>query len=423
MLTKTASAFLLVSLFLFGGSTCGTNSPFPLAFSAWPNPIEFLIPGEIIFLNFEANEGQLGDWSVSTAANWILLNPTSGTGNGRVEVQIDRSLLNPGEHTDVIQLVTNLGTTTVTVKTTIPQGTGLTGEIAFASNRDGNFNIYTMNVNDKSVRRLTTSSADDIAPFYTPDGNWIVFASNRSGNYDLYSMSVATGDAIGLIPGAADDRYPSVSPDGTKIAFIRREGSPEERILYVASINGSDVTRMKNNQILRFNGSANTYTMDEVHLGDSRPAWSRDGSKLYVSYWVHPDPTPTQRARDIGEFSATDPNADIRGIRLNSGVGGNENSWNDVSPDGTKLAGAGDPRIYVVGFDAGVVLDPILPADGDQDCAPHWSPDGQHIVYAPDPNGQNREIWVVDTTMTRGQFLQVQLTDHAATDQTPVWRP
>jgi len=414
-------AVLLTSLFLLGGSTCGTSG-LPLAFAAWPNPIEFLIPGEKIFLTIEANEGTIGDWSVSTAAAWILMDPTSGTGNGRVEVQVDRNSLAPGEHTDVIQVVTSLGTTTVTVKVTIPQGTGLTGEIAFASDRDGNWNIYKMNVNDKSVQRLTSSTADDIAPFYSPDGSYIYFGTERAGNYDINRMASDPGGGSPVIADAADDRFPSISPDGQKIAFIRREAGTDERILYVAAINGGAVTRMKNNQTLGFTGSSITYPMNEMHLGDSRPAWSHDGSKIYVSYWVAPQPTPTQRARDVAEFSSTDPNANIRGIRLNNGVGGDWDSWNDVSPDGTKLAGAGDPRIYVVNFD-GSLLDPILPTDSDDDCAPKWSPDGLHIVSAPDTTGTNREICVVDTFATRGQYLQVQLTDDPAQDQTPVWRP
>ncbi|MBP7937290.1 MAG: PD40 domain-containing protein [Phycisphaerae bacterium] len=421
-MTRVVLVCIVTLVFLVGGLTCGTGTPLPSGFSAFPNPIEFLVPGEEIYLTIEANEGSLASWSVSAVASWILMEPTSGTGNGRVKVHIDRESMAPGEYSEPIQVVTNLGTTTVTVMTTIHQGTGLTGEIAFASHRDGNWDIYAMNVNDKSVRRLTDSTADDIAPFYAPDGNTIVFASNRSGNYDIYTMSVDTGGGTPLIVDSADDRYPSVSPDGTKIAFIRREGEEEERILYVANINGGSITRMKNDQMLRYTYSTTAWPMDEVHLGDSRPAWSPDGSKIYVSYWVIPGPTPTQRARNIAEFRATDPNADLRGIGLNSGVGGDWDTWSDVSPDGTKIAGGADPRIFVVDLD-GAVVDPILPADSDNDSAPTWSPDGQHIAYGSNETGLNRDIWVVDTFMTRGQYLRVQLTDDAADDETPVWRP
>lgn len=421
-MTRVCLVLLVSVLILVSGPTCGTSTPFPSGFSAFPNPIEFLVPGEQIYLTIEANEGSLSQWSVSTAANWILMDTTSGTGNGRVKVQIDRDSMAPGQYSEPIQVVTNLGTTTVTVTTTIPQGTGLTGEMAFASNRDGNWNIYAMNVNDKSVRQLTNDAADDIAPFYTPDGSKIVFATNRSGNYDIYIMSADTGEASPLIADSADDRYPSVSPDGTKIAFIRREGETEERILYTAAINGGAVTRMKNNQVLGYTYSTTEWPMEDVHLGDSRPAWSPDGSKIYVSYWVIPGPTPTQRARNIAEFSSTDPNANLRGIGLNQGVGGDWDSWNDVSPDGTRIAGGASPRVYVVDLN-GSVADPILPADGDDDSAPTWSPDGKHIAYGINETGLNRDIWVVDTFMTRGQYLQVQLTDNAADDQTPVWRP
>jgi Tol biopolymer transport system component len=39
-----------------------------------------------------------------------------------------------------------------------------TGKIAFASNRDGNFEIYSMNTNGSGQTRLTTNPATDISP-------------------------------------------------------------------------------------------------------------------------------------------------------------------------------------------------------------------------------------------------------------------
>ncbi len=424
---RLISILLMASLLLVCGPTCGPSIPIPLAFSAFPNPLEFLVPGESIFLTIEANDGTLASWSVSTSANWILMAPTSGTGNGRVEVRIDRDSLTPGEHSGTIQVITSLGTTTVTVTTTIPQGTGLTGEIAFASNRDGNWNIYAMNVNDKSVRQLTSSSGDDIAPSYTPDGSQIFFSTNRGGNYDIYRMSADTGGGTPVIAGPANDYYPSVSPDGTKIAFLRHDAETDELILYTAAINGGLVTRMKNNQGLRYTYSATVWEMDEVHLGDCRPAWSRDSSKIYVAYWVIPGPTPTQRAPGLAVFSATDPNADLWAKKLNQGTGFSYDSWWDVSPDGTMLAGAANPRITVYdiadGNLEGGLVDPILPTDSDDDSAPTWSADGRRIAYSSRPNASAPDIWVVDTFMTRGQYLRVQLTDDPAEDRTPVWRP
>ncbi|MBN2562172.1 MAG: hypothetical protein JXQ75_14710 [Phycisphaerae bacterium] len=47
---------------------------------------------------------------------------------------------------------------------------------------------------------------------------------------------------------------------------------------------------------------------------------------------------------------------------------------------------------------------------------------GNHIAFGPAIDG-NRDIYVIDTFQTEGTYLRVRLTDNAADDQTPVWRP
>lgn len=65
-------------------------------------------------------------------------------------------------------------------------------KIAFISDRDGNFEIYTMNSDGSAQQRLTSNPADDLHPVFSPDGQKILFHSNRSGNYDLYMMDLST---------------------------------------------------------------------------------------------------------------------------------------------------------------------------------------------------------------------------------------
>lgn len=68
-----------------------------------------------------------------------------------------------------------------------PDGT----KVAFVSNRDGNWEIYTMDfdgTNGSNVRRLTTNSAEDTWPHWSPDSTRLVFHSNRDGNEEIYVM-------------------------------------------------------------------------------------------------------------------------------------------------------------------------------------------------------------------------------------------
>ncbi|MCU0495572.1 MAG: hypothetical protein MUD01_28630 [Chloroflexaceae bacterium] len=60
--------------------------------------------------------------------------------------------------------------------------------IAFASNRDGNYELYTMASSGGGETRLTNSGGDDDAPTWSADGRQLAFASNRSGTWQIYLM-------------------------------------------------------------------------------------------------------------------------------------------------------------------------------------------------------------------------------------------
>jgi Tol biopolymer transport system component len=79
--------------------------------------------------------------------------------------------------------------------------------IAFQSNRNGNYDVWTMHENGCCLVRLNNVTKFDGHPAWSPDGTRIVFASSRSGVYDLYLINP---DGTGIKPfvtnGAADDR-------------------------------------------------------------------------------------------------------------------------------------------------------------------------------------------------------------------------
>ncbi len=135
------------------------------------------------------------------------------------------------------------------------------GRIAFASNRTGNLEIYSMSAGGKGQTRLTTDPAVDTEPSWSPDGSKIAFASARSGGGDIYVMNADGTDQVRLTTDEAADSSPTWSPDGTEIAFAStRTGNGD---IYVMSADGRGETRVTANA-----------------AADASPDWSPDGTKI-----------------------------------------------------------------------------------------------------------------------------------------------
>ncbi len=73
--------------------------------------------------------------------------------------------------------------------------------IAFTSTRDGRPQIYLMNADGSSLRRISNGQADDFSPTWSPDGNWIGFASTRGGGGNIYIMDTFGGNIKQLTSG------------------------------------------------------------------------------------------------------------------------------------------------------------------------------------------------------------------------------
>jgi Ca2+-binding RTX toxin-like protein len=67
--------------------------------------------------------------------------------------------------------------------------------------------------------RLTNTVATEADPAYSPDGSKIAFASNVNGNYDLWIIAAGGGAPFEVTSVAGDERSPSWSPDGGKLVY------------------------------------------------------------------------------------------------------------------------------------------------------------------------------------------------------------
>ena len=69
------------------------------------------------------------------------------------------------------------------------------GRVSFTSDRTGNLDIYTIDVNGKNLTNLTNHPSDDFSPTWSPDGSAFAYVSNRDGNPEIYVMTINTKES------------------------------------------------------------------------------------------------------------------------------------------------------------------------------------------------------------------------------------
>ena len=91
--------------------------------------------------------------------------------------------------------------------------------LAFTSDRDGDNELYVVNLacleagcTEADAVPLTDNDADDRAPAWTPDGAHLLFQSDRDGDWNIYLLNVADGAVARLTLSAEDEVSPAAQP-------------------------------------------------------------------------------------------------------------------------------------------------------------------------------------------------------------------
>jgi Tol biopolymer transport system component len=214
-------------------------------------------------------------------------------------------------------------------------------QIAFASAREGSFDIYVMNADGSDTRRLTTSNANEQGPTWSPDGSRIAFSRSSDGGH-VWVMNAGGGGERRLTNSLAEEGEPAWSPDGRWIAYTHRASASDFREIWVAHPDGTGqrgVTRLE----------ARSFA----------PAWSPDSTQLAFS-----------ANADSPKFDIYVIGADGAGLRrpVVSPTDAFEPAW---SPDGDEIAFSRDGAIVVttVAGDEQQITDPAT-----NDSSPAWNP-------------------------------------------------
>jgi TolB protein len=103
---------------------------------------------------------------------------------------------------------------------------GALNRISFVTDRDGNDEIYTMNLDGSDPVRVTSHDSDDFSSSWMSDGTRLIFDTDRNGHWDIYSIAVSGGNAVRLTTSSANDRFPEWRPSGQAAPVGLAPGAP-----------------------------------------------------------------------------------------------------------------------------------------------------------------------------------------------------
>lgn len=259
---------------------------------------------------------------------------------------------------------------------------GANGLIAFNWIANGNYEIFSVTADGGDKKNLTNNAADDANPAWSPDGHGLAFVSNREGSYALYTMAE---DGSSVTHVADNAGWPTWSPTGEQIVIVRSFGAAGTGLV-VVNVNGSGETQITSG----FTDLTPAWSPDGSEIAFARFLPSGDEA----IFAIRPDGTGLRQvtgapgARDEAPnwspdgsnivFSRFGPGG-VRSVRQVQGDGSGEHELFSFmssggmavySPDATRLAFSDGSVLYVSDTSGGNALQVTA---GDK---PDWQPIG-----------------------------------------------
>ena len=256
--------------------------------------------------------------------------------------------------------------------------------------------IYTMNVDGKERKLLSSGDGRTTCSFFTPDGKSIVYASTHLGGkecppvpdasagyvwpiYDTYDIFKVNADGTNLTQLTKTKGYDAeatIAPDGRIVFTSTRDGDME---IYSMNSDGSDVKRLTHapgpdgGPFFSADGKQIVFRGNHMNKGEE---WNAYNVLLKKGLW---------RPRALDVFVMNRDGSNMRQVTKN--LGGS--NWAPFfAPDGKKIIFASNmknPRggnfdLYLINVD-GTGLEQITFSD-TFDGFPMFSPDGKKLIFA-----------------------------------------
>jgi TolB protein len=237
-----------------------------------------------------------------------------------------------------------------------PDGT----QIAFESNRDGNWEIYVVQPDGSGAKNISANPAADRRPSWSADGRKIIFDSDREGGTGLvvHTFQTASSQRI-AVPGLKNVCFPVFRPSG-KSAVFSAVASPKADNFNIFELDFRS-------------GALKQLTTDTTR--SLYASFSKNGKKMV--FFSRRDTKGTDDELYLFNYK----NKKVKRITRRSG----HDFCPTLSPDGKKVAcaaseGSARPELVVHELKTGRITQLTFNSDGDTE--PHWAPDGKRLCFA-----------------------------------------
>ena len=187
--------------------------------------------------------------------------------------------------------------------------------IAVVGLKDGWSDIYIVNLQDESLRRITSDPYDEKQLEWSPNGDWIAMSSDRPdeslafdgkkdfpfGRYDIFVMRPDGSEIRRVVESEANDAHPSWGPDSQMLA-------------YTTNLNGVNNIYVVNLE------TKEAHPLTNLLAGATYLDWSSDGKKIAfttfhrVGYEIFVMKDPLKQQKEGSEVPLTRYAKRLKGI-------------------------------------------------------------------------------------------------------------
>ncbi|MBI2876494.1 MAG: PD40 domain-containing protein [Candidatus Tectomicrobia bacterium] len=248
-----------------------------------------------------------------------------------------------------------------------------------------NRDIWVMGRDGTNLKRLTSSTADEYNPVFSPDGKKIAYVSEENANRDIWVMNADGSGKAPLTTDKGTEQDPAWSRDGTKIAFSAlRLQSGGNFDIWIMESDGSSPQRLTK---MGGNEAAPDWHPDGKHIAFH----SDEGNNLNI-YVID------LKGEDVIKIVGT-PKQEIRPVWSPSGTKIAYYAWDKDHPQD-------QAEIWIANIDGS---EPYQLTKGAPNENPRWSPDSGRIIFQSKRTGY-WEVWdqeVPQEVLRSGKFAYV----------------